>query len=109
MRMPGLLPFKMGAFEIGAITDRPIIPIAIRGTRSILRAGSWFPRHGIITITFGAPTTSHGDQSQEEHDTWATALQLRDKSRKWILAHCGEPDLSHERPRLQSSGPTLQN
>jgi len=106
MRMPGLLPFKMGAFDTAVKTGRPIVPIAIRGTRSLLRADSWFPRHGIISITFGAPIISAAP-SPDEHDSWTAALQLRDKTRKWLLAHCGEPDLGHERQHLQPSGPAL--
>ena len=42
-RMPGLLPFRMGAFTTAAATNSPVIPIAIRGTRSILRANTWLP------------------------------------------------------------------
>ena len=57
MRMPGLLPFRMGAFETAARTGLPVVPIAIRGTRSILRADSWFPRYGAISVTFGKPLT----------------------------------------------------
>ena len=102
MRMPGLLPFRMGAFETAARTGLPIIPVAIRGTRSILRADSWFPRHGAISVTFGRPISSF-----DEQETWPKALQLRDKTREWLLQHCGEPDLGHERPRLQPSGPRL--
>jgi 1-acyl-sn-glycerol-3-phosphate acyltransferase len=108
MRMPGLLPFRMGAFETAARTGLPIVPIAIRGTRSILRADSWFPRHGTISVTFGKPITIDKTYS-EEQGTWSAALQLRDKTREWLLLHCGEPDLGHERPRLQPSGPTLNN
>jgi acyl carrier protein len=105
MRMPGLLPFRMGAFETAARTGLPLVPIAIRGTRSILRSGSWFPRHGAITATFGKSLAFA--KTEGEQDTWSAALQLRDVTRRWLLKHCGEPDLGHERPRLQPSGPTL--
>jgi 1-acyl-sn-glycerol-3-phosphate acyltransferase len=105
MRMPGLLPFRMGAFETAARTGLPLVPIAIRGTRSILRSGSWFPRHGAITVTFGKSLAFA--KTEGEQDTWSAALQLRDVTRRWLLKHCGEPDLGHERPRLQPSGPTL--
>jgi 1-acyl-sn-glycerol-3-phosphate acyltransferase len=106
MRMPGLLPFKMGAFETAARTDLPIVPIAIRGTRSILRADSWFPRHGEISVTFGKPLTAAGARS-EDSDSWKTALYFRDQTRQWLLKHCGEPDLGHERPKLQQAAETV--
>ncbi|MBW2485018.1 MAG: AMP-binding protein [Deltaproteobacteria bacterium] len=107
MRMPGLLPFRMGAFTTAAHLNMPIIPIAIRGTRSILRAGSWFPRHGSITVTIGSPIYPEISPGGLQEEAWATALRLRNSTREWILLHCGEPNLEHERPRLQPSGPVL--
>jgi 1-acyl-sn-glycerol-3-phosphate acyltransferase len=107
MRMPGLLPFRMGAFETAARTGLPLVPIAIRGTRSILRSDSWFPRHGKVSVTFGKPITVEKTYSADQ-DTWSAALHLRDKTRNWLLKHCAEPDLGHERPRLQPNGPTLK-
>ncbi len=96
MRMPGLLPFRMGPFETAAKTRVPIVPITIRGTRSILRAKSWFPRRGTVSITIGKPI---GDISpKEKMNEWDLAIALRDQTRAWILKHCGEPDLEHERP-----------
>jgi acyl carrier protein len=106
MRMPGLLPFRMGAFETAARTGLSIVPIAIRGTRSILRADSWFPRHGSISVTFGTPI-SIKSTSAEDKEVWSTAIELRDETRAWLLSHCGEPDLGHERPQLHPSGPVL--
>ena len=90
-RMPGLLPFHMGAFTVAAQAGVPLIPVALRGTRSMLRAGSWFVRHGRIAVLAGAPLTSHA-----QTEVWTQALVLRDGARAYILAHCGEPDLAHE-------------
>jgi len=45
-RIPGLAPFHLGAFTVAAEAGVPVIPVAIRGTRSILRPESWFPRRG---------------------------------------------------------------
>ena len=45
-RMPGLLPFHMGAFTIAVMTGTPIQPIAIRGARATLREGTAFPPTG---------------------------------------------------------------
>lgn len=87
-RAPGLRPFYMGAFMTAAEAGLPLIPLALRGTRSMLRDGSWFPRRGIIRIRIGAALRP-GQQ-----DAWETALGLRDGARAFILQHCGEPDLS---------------
>lgn len=89
-RAAGLMPFHMGAFVAAAESGHPVVPVAIRGTRYILRSGSWFPQRGAIIITIGKPVGAEQVQGQE---TWAAALRLRDLSREHILSHCGEPDL----------------
>jgi 1-acyl-sn-glycerol-3-phosphate acyltransferase len=84
-RAPGLLPFKLGAFVVAAHTGAPIIPVALTGTRSLLRAGEWLPRRSEIVIVVGAPITT------AEHD-WEAVLALRDAARRAILARVFEPD-----------------
>ncbi len=91
-RMPGLLPFHLGAFVTAVEAGLPIVPIAIRGTRSCLRAESWFPRRGKIAVTVGKPIAPDPGAA----DAWSEALRLRDATRAFILEHCGEPDLGHE-------------
>jgi acyl carrier protein len=96
-RVPGLLPFHMGAFMTAAERGMPVVPIAIRGTRSLLRSGSWFPRRGAITIHLGKPIAPGEMRRKAAADLWAAALRLRDSVREDILRHCGEPDLAHEK------------
>ncbi len=86
-RMPGLRPFYMGAFIAAAETSVPVIPVVIRGTRSILRAGHLYPRRGSVSVTVCAPIYPQGTD-------WASAIQLRDATRAEILKHYGEPDLA---------------
>jgi 1-acyl-sn-glycerol-3-phosphate acyltransferase len=93
-RAPGLQRFYMGAFVTAAQANVPLIPIAIRGTRSMLRSGSWFPRRGRITINIGEMISPEQLPDTDQGDTWHMALALRDKARQYILRHCGEPDLS---------------
>jgi acyl carrier protein len=95
-RRPGLMPFHMGAFISAAEAAVPVVPIAIRGTRSILRDESWFPRHGAIIVTIGTPIDPQKLMTETAADIWTVALQLRASAREHILNHCGEPDLSHE-------------
>ncbi len=95
-RAPGLRPFHLGAFTVAAEAETPIIPIAIRGTRSILRSGSWFPYHGSINISIGEAIDPKPLLRQHNKDIWHVALKLRDQSRQFILRHCGEPDLAQE-------------
>ena len=94
-RMPGLLPFRMGAFVVAAEAGAPIVPVVIRGTRSMLRADHWFPRRGSITVTICAPILPDGKD-------WAAAIRLRNATRAEILRRCGEPDLAPAESPVQS-------
>jgi len=87
-RMPGLLPFRMGAFVAAAEAGVPVVPVTIRGTRSLLRADSWFPHRGTVSVIVGAPILAAGTD-------WSAALQLRDAVRASLLTHLGEPDLTN--------------
>ena len=88
-RMPGLLPFRMGAFVVAAQANVPVVPVTIRGTRSILREGQWLPRRAMITVTVGAPI-------RPASSDWNGAIGLRDAARIAMLQACGEPDLASE-------------
>jgi 1-acyl-sn-glycerol-3-phosphate acyltransferase len=87
--MPGLLSFRLGAFLAAAQAGASVVPIAIRGTRSILRGGQWLPRRGEINVEIGAPIKPDGAD-------FAAAVKLRDAARCFVLAHCREPDLADE-------------
>jgi acyl carrier protein len=99
-RFPGLRPFHMGAFVAAVENDVPVVPIALHGTRSMLRPGTSFPRRAVITVTVGAPVAPSIEpiDGKATRDTWSIALTLRDASRVHILRHCGEPDLPDDRP-----------
>lgn len=85
-RMPGLRPFHMGAFVIAAEAGCPIVPVSIRGSRSMLRAGHRFVRRGAISLAVGDPIYPTGSG-------WDAAVDLQHRTRAVILRHCGEPDL----------------
>jgi 1-acyl-sn-glycerol-3-phosphate acyltransferase len=89
-RGPGLLPFRLGTFVVAAEAGAPVVPVTIRGTRSILRGGEILPRrgHGAVEV-LAAPAVLPSAPS----DTgWGAAVQLRDTVRAAILERCGEPD-----------------
>ncbi len=88
-RMPGLLPFQLGAFVIATQKQTPVVPITIRGTRNKLRADTWFPRMGGLRITISKPLAP-------DNNSWKAAVDLRDRVRAEILCHSGELDLSGE-------------
>jgi acyl carrier protein len=86
-RNTGLMPFRAGAFQAAAQAGVPVVPVALRGVRSVLRDGTWYARRAPIAVTIGEPVTPDGTD-------WAAALRLRDRVRAEILQHCGEPDLA---------------
>jgi 1-acyl-sn-glycerol-3-phosphate acyltransferase len=94
-RVTGLQNFHMGAFITAATNAMPVVPIAIRGTRSMLRPGTWVPRRGQITFTVGKAITPDAEFEAGAGDSWATAVNLRETAHRHILAHCGEVDLSY--------------
>lgn len=88
-RASGLTDFHLGGYLAAAKAKVPVIPIAIRGTRSMLRAKSWFPRYGEISVTLGQPIAPKPSLGE-----WQQALKLKELSYDFILKHCGEPALS---------------
>ena len=86
-RKPGLLDFRMGAFVTAAKAGVSVVPMALRGTRSVLRDGSSLPRPGKVEVRIGEPIAAAGTD-------FNAAIELRIAARAWILLHCGEPDLA---------------
>ncbi|MEY8016965.1 AMP-binding protein [Mycobacterium servetii] len=81
-RAPGLRPFHMGAFVVAAETGVPVVPMAIRGTRAILRPEHHFPRRGAV----GEPIQAGGSD-------WPAAVGLQRAARAAVLQMSGEPDV----------------
>lgn len=85
----GLRAFHLGAFQAAVAAHVPVIPIALQGTRSILRDGTRLPHRTPVRAMVGAPLLARSDE-----DPFTAAVRLRDDAREYILRHCGEPDLS---------------
>lgn len=89
-RMPGLLSFYPGAFDIAAKAGVPVIPVTLVGTRSVLRdSHQWFPRRAPVSVRVGDPMWA-------ETEDFTGVLELGKAVRADILAHCREPDLGRE-------------
>ncbi len=97
-RMPGLLPFQLGAFRAAVEAGAPVVPVVLRGTRSVLRNESWFPRRAAISVRVGEPIDPLS--IDPEGSAWERAVRLRDVTRALMLRHCGEPDLADSQALL---------
>ncbi len=103
-RMPGLLAFQTGAFLAAVQAGVPVIPMVIRGTRSMLRDGAWFARHAHLEVRILEPVWS---PESGEGSAFERAISLRNAARARMLAECGEPDLG-DRPVLQELAAALE-
>ncbi len=83
----GILPFKLGAFQIAVNTQTPIYPIALCGTRQILRGTQLLLRPHRITVT-ALPALK--PKSKE----WSEVIRLRDQAREIISKGVGESPLN---------------
>ncbi len=80
----GLRPFKLGAFTIANDTNTPICPIAIQGTRRILRGDNKLAKPGAIKVTVGKLI-------RPKRKDWNEIIRLHSLVRAEIAKHCGEP------------------
>ena len=78
-----LLPFKKGAFILAEAAHRPIIPMAILGSREVWGPKEKLPKPGEITIRLGAPITP---DSIEEPKLENMTSQTKDAVSK-LLSH----------------------
>ncbi|WJW74757.1 AMP-binding protein [Thiohalobacter sp. IOR34] len=94
----GLRPFRLGAFQVAAATGTAILPVALAGTRAVLRGENRLPRPGRVRVHVGRLLRPRGSD-------WAAVLDLRDRAREQILARCGEPDLAGRVGIARPAGP----
>ena len=92
-RQPGLKAFKLGAFVAAVEAELPVVPVAIRGTRSMLRPDTYILRRGRVIVTARPVIDTRALRTEIRADAWAVARKLRDAARASILHHCGEPDI----------------
>lgn len=78
--VPGLLPFRNGAFLMAHKAGVPVVPAVIRGSRRVFGDGARHLSWGPLRIQILPPLPMG--------ETDAT----REAARAAILAHCGEPD-----------------
>jgi 1-acyl-sn-glycerol-3-phosphate acyltransferase len=92
VRRPGLLPFRLGAFRAAVDTGRPVVPVAVAGTRRVLPDGTWLFRHAPITVTIGAPV-------EPRAEGWPEMVHLRDAALDHIARACGESAFAIQQPK----------
>jgi fatty-acyl-CoA synthase len=90
----GIRPFQLGAFKAAVAANVPIIPVSLAGTRTVLRDGTYLPRHASITITVSAPIhpqTQSVSSGPGEASDWHQLIRLRDQTRAAVARYVPEP------------------
>ena len=99
---PGLGRFRPGAFAAAIKAGVPVVPVVISGTRYVLPAGRFLPRHGNFEIEILNPI----DQSDPAYgDSRALAAAARES----ILEILDEPDLAPGAVDARSECPDTTN
>ena len=83
----GVRVFHLGAFETATMANCPVVPIGIRGTRDILRAGSFRPYRGTVRVVIGSPIAPNGTD-------FGARVAMRDEVRAAISVLCGESSVA---------------
>ena len=63
-----LKPFKKGGFVMAGDTGAPIVPVILRGTRSIMAKGSWRINPGKVTLSIEKPIDTSGATRDTKDD-----------------------------------------
>ncbi len=82
---PGVRPFHLGAFKAAIAARREILPVALSGTREVLRDGTWLPRPGRVAVTICPPISPGSDGCD-----WKEIVRVRDAAREAISIGAGE-------------------
>jgi 1-acyl-sn-glycerol-3-phosphate acyltransferase len=79
----GVRPFRLGAFRSAAEAGCPVVPLALRGTRRMLRDGQLIPRRASLSLWVGEPLLPAGDSFRD-------LVAFRDQARALIGSQSGE-------------------
>lgn len=83
---PGLGKFRAGAFAAAIRAGSPVVPLAISGSRKIMRGGTFLPVRGHINVEMLNPISP-------SDPAFKNSKLLAERSRQAILKVLPEPDL----------------
>lgn len=82
----GLRPFRLGAFKISTETQIPVCPVALKGTRFVLRDDEKLMWPHRVTVKVCPLIYPKGTE-------WQDVTNLRNEVRTQVAKYCGEPSL----------------
>lgn len=87
----GLRPFALGAFQLAAKAEVPVVPVALQGTRRAQPYPDMIPHSTPLTAITGP-------EMRAQSAKWDSIVALSNQAREWIAQHCDDP-ISHKRLR----------
>jgi 1-acyl-sn-glycerol-3-phosphate acyltransferase len=84
VRAAGVMPFRLGAFQIAVEKGVPLVAIALRGTRAAWPDETWRLRPASLAVCIAEPVRA-------PEAGWAATVRLRASAREWIARKIGEP------------------
>jgi 1-acyl-sn-glycerol-3-phosphate acyltransferase len=84
-RATGLRPFKLGAFQLAAESGVAVVPIALVGTRRLLRDGTWIPRRVPLRVEIAEPL--------RPERSFADVVRVKEETAEILARLSGEPRL----------------
>jgi 1-acyl-sn-glycerol-3-phosphate acyltransferase len=70
-----LRPFKKGPFVLAIAAKAPVVPVAVVGTREILRKGAWRVQPGVVHVHLLPPVETTGCDHDHRHELMRTVWQ----------------------------------
>ena len=97
VRAPGVMPFRLGAFQVAVEKGVPVVPIALRGhaRRVAGRDVAAAARPLSVTIGMARWPAAAG---------WAETVRLREEARQWIADQAGEAMVDRGLMHVDASG-----
>lgn len=94
-----LKPFKKGAFVLAVQGQVPLVPVAVVGSREVMKKGSWKVRSRPITLKIGEPIPTEGSTIRDRN-------RLLKASWDAIAALKGDEEDQAEGPEAQTQKTT---
>ncbi len=91
------MPFRLGAFQAAVERARPVVPIALRGTRDAWPDGTFRLRRRPLSVTIGLARWPAAAG-------WAETVRLREEARQWIADQAGEALVDRGLMHVDASG-----
>ena len=71
--------FKIGAFKLAEETNSKVIPICLKGTKDLLKKGSFIPGRANVNVKILEPISRYDEESLEDFAARARSMILAER------------------------------